>query len=44
MIVVSISITTFVYLSKQSEDNENFLKTLELNIKKTIYWLLPALF
>ena len=44
VIVVSISITAFVYLSKQVEDNEKFIDTLELNIKKTVYWLFPALF
>ena len=44
MIVVSISITAFVYLSKQADDDEKFLATLELNIKKTVYWLFPALF
>ncbi len=43
MIVVSISITAFVHLSKEADDNEKFISRLELNIKKTVYWLFPAL-
>lgn len=44
MISVSISITAFVLLTKQASDNDQFLDTLKNNVKKTAYWLFPALF
>lgn len=44
IIVSSIAITTFTYLSKQTDDFEKFTKTLKNNLWKTIYWTFPALF
>lgn len=44
MISVSISITAFVTLTKQSSDSKWFLDTLSINTKKTAFWLFPTLF
>jgi len=44
MIVTSIAITAFTYLSKKTEDLDDFKEILKKNINKTAFWTFPALF